>query len=80
MGVAKENASSERYRKQIPFAYWSPRARIVYDGTVRFWDCFLGKRDRTVDQMVQAARSGKQGYKPQHPSRPTNRPKAYQQA
>jgi len=36
------------------------KARIVYDGTVRFCDRFLNKRDRTVDQMVQAARSGKQ--------------------
>lgn len=35
-------------------------ARIVYDGTVRFCERFLNKRDRTVDQMVQAARSGKQ--------------------
>jgi four helix bundle suffix protein len=33
---------------------------IVYDGTVRFCNRFLHKRDRTVDQMVQAARSGKQ--------------------
>lgn len=36
------------------------RAVIVYDGTVRFCERFLDKRDRTVDQMVQAARSGKQ--------------------
>ena len=36
------------------------KARIVYDGTVRFCQRFLEKRDRTVDQMVQAARSGKQ--------------------
>ena len=36
------------------------KARIVYDATVRFCERFLGKRDRTVDQMVQAARSGKQ--------------------
>ena len=36
------------------------KARIVYDGTVRFCERFLGPRDRTVDQMVQAARSGKQ--------------------
>jgi four helix bundle suffix protein len=33
---------------------------VVYDATVRFCACFLNKRDRTVDQMVQAARSGKQ--------------------
>jgi len=36
------------------------RAVIVYDGTVRFCERFLGKYDRTVDQMTQAARSGKQ--------------------
>ena len=36
------------------------KARIVYDGTVRFCGRFLNQRDRTVDQMVQAARSGKQ--------------------
>ena len=36
------------------------KARIVYDGTVRFCERFLDKRDRTVGQMVQAARSGKQ--------------------
>jgi len=36
------------------------KARTVYDGTVRFCERFLEKRDRTRDQMVQAARSGKQ--------------------
>ena len=36
------------------------KARIVYDATVCFCERFLDKRDRTVDQMVQAARSGKQ--------------------
>lgn len=36
------------------------KAEIVYDGTVRFCGRFLEKRDRTYDQMVQAARSGKQ--------------------
>lgn len=36
------------------------KARIVYDGTVYFCDKFMGKRTRTHDQMVQAARSGKQ--------------------
>src|ERR1700682_4650373 len=36
------------------------KARIVYDGTARFCNRFLDKRDRTRDQMVQAARSGKQ--------------------
>ena len=33
---------------------------IIYDITFRFCRRFLKKGDRTVDQMVQAARSGKQ--------------------
>jgi four helix bundle suffix protein len=36
------------------------KALIVYDGTVRFYERLLQKRDRTYDQMIQAARSGKQ--------------------
>lgn len=36
------------------------KAVIVYDATYRFCERFLSPRDRTVDQMVQAARSGKQ--------------------
>jgi four helix bundle suffix protein len=36
------------------------KAVIVYDATRCFCDRFLASRDRTVDQMVQAARSGKQ--------------------
>lgn len=36
------------------------KARIVFDGTVCFCKRFLEKRDRTIDQMVQGARSGKQ--------------------
>lgn len=36
------------------------KARLVYDGTVCFCRRFLDQRDRTIDQMVQAARSGKQ--------------------
>jgi four helix bundle suffix protein len=36
------------------------KARVVYDGTAKFCERFLNPRDRTVDQMVQAARSGKQ--------------------
>lgn len=36
------------------------KARIVYDATVRFCDRFVDRRSRTHDQMVQAARSGKQ--------------------
>ena len=44
------------YRKLLSYQ----RAEIVYDATVRFCVRFLDRRDRTVDQMVQAARSGKQ--------------------
>src|SRR5215210_6250677 len=36
------------------------KARIIHDGTVCFCGRFVEKRDRTFDQMVQAARSGKQ--------------------
>jgi len=36
------------------------KAEIVYDVTFKFCDRFLAKRDRTIDQMIQAARSGKQ--------------------
>jgi four helix bundle suffix protein len=36
------------------------KARIIYDGTMKFCERFLDRRDRTVGQMVQAARSGKQ--------------------
>ena len=36
------------------------KAEIIYDGTVYFTNRFFKKYDRTVDQMVQAARSGKQ--------------------
>ncbi len=35
-------------------------AEIVYDATVYFCDKYVDKRSRTHDQMVQAARSGKQ--------------------
>ncbi len=35
-------------------------AEIVYDATVLFCDRWIGRRSRTHDQMVQAARSGKQ--------------------
>jgi four helix bundle suffix protein len=36
------------------------KARIVYDGPVKFCERFVSQRSRTHDQMVQAARSGKQ--------------------
>jgi len=36
------------------------KAVIIYDLTFRFCERFLKRGDRTIDQMVQAARSGKQ--------------------
>jgi len=36
------------------------KAEVVYDLTFRFAHKFLSKGDRTVDQMIQSARSGKQ--------------------
>ena len=36
------------------------KARIVYDATYNFCGRFVDKRSRTTDQMIQAARSGKQ--------------------
>ena len=35
-------------------------AELVYDATMRFCERFIDKRSRTHDQMVQAARSGRQ--------------------
>ena len=36
------------------------KAQIIYDLTFYFAHAFLNKADRTIDQMIQAARSGKQ--------------------
>ena len=44
------------YRKLRSFQVTS----VIYDATVSFCDRFMDKRSRTVDQMVQAARSGRQ--------------------
>ena len=35
------------------------KAEVVYDITFRFCHKFLARGDRTIDQMIQAARSGK---------------------
>jgi four helix bundle suffix protein len=43
---------------QILLSY--QKAEVVYDITYRFCERFLKRGDRTIDQMVQAARSGKQ--------------------
>ena len=36
------------------------KSEVIYDGTIYFTNRFFKKFDRTIDQMVQAARSGKQ--------------------
>lgn len=43
------------YRTLLSFQ----KAEVVYDITFRFAHKFLARGDRTVDQMIQAARSGK---------------------
>ncbi|HLH56226.1 MAG TPA: four helix bundle suffix domain-containing protein [Verrucomicrobiae bacterium] len=44
------------YKRLLSFE----KARIVYDATVVFCERFVRPGDRTRDQMIQAARSGKQ--------------------
>ncbi|MBL7791389.1 MAG: hypothetical protein JNK77_03620 [Saprospiraceae bacterium] len=44
------------YRNLITFQ----KAEIIYDGTIYFTNRAFNKYDRTIGQMVQAARSGKQ--------------------
>jgi len=44
------------YKKLLSYK----KAEIVYDGTVYFCKRFFSRGDRTIDQMIQAARSGKQ--------------------
>lgn len=61
--MKKENNNQEGfipkhggYRKLITYQ----KAEIIYDGTIYFTRRVFNKYDRTIDQMVQAARSGKQ--------------------
>ncbi len=44
------------YRNLITYQ----KSEIIYDGTIYFIKRFFTKYDRIIDQMVQAARSGKQ--------------------
>lgn len=60
-----DGAPGEPYRRLRPSgSYRELRSfqvtTIVYNATVAFCERFLDKRSRTVDQMVQAARSGRQ--------------------
>jgi four helix bundle suffix protein len=53
---AKKLRSSGGYRNTCSFQ----TATTIYDATVWFCEKFVDPRSRTVDQMVQAARSGRQ--------------------
>jgi len=44
------------YRKLLSYQ----RSEVVYDATVRFCGRYFERRDRKVDKMIQAARSGNQ--------------------
>jgi hypothetical protein len=46
--------------KIIQFFFKFETLNLGYDATVVFCDRWIGRRSRTHDQMVQAARSGKQ--------------------
>lgn len=54
--LRKKLRPSGGYRKTVSFQ----TVTIVYDATYWFCEKFLDSRSRTVDQMVQAARSGRQ--------------------
>ena len=58
MSEARKNLTSPGgdVRRLLTFR----KAVIIYDLTFHFAHTFLDRTDRTVDQMIQAARSGKQ--------------------
>ena len=49
------------------------KSEVVYEITYRFCQRFLKKGDRTIDQMVQAARSGKQNIVEGNKASPTSK-------
>ncbi|MBM2804620.1 MAG: topoisomerase, type zn finger domain protein [Deltaproteobacteria bacterium] len=64
VGSDRSDRSSGRHRLRPSGGYRELRsfqvATVIYDATVAFCDRFVDKRSRTQDQMVQAARSGRQ--------------------
>jgi len=64
MGNSEYSSGDARKRIRPSGGYRDLRsfqtATIIYDATVSFCDKFIDKRSRLVDQMVQAARSGRQ--------------------
>jgi restriction system protein len=56
MNPMKKLRPSGGYRKSASFQ----TATLIYDATYRFCEKFIDSRSRTLDQMIQAARSGRQ--------------------
>ena len=54
--MSKLTSPHALYRELKSFQH----SELVYDSTVKFCDRFIDRRSRTHDQMVQAARSGRQ--------------------
>lgn len=54
MDITKQN--NNRYQNLIAYR----KAIVIYDLTYHFCERFIASGDRTKDQMIQAARSGKQ--------------------
>jgi len=52
-----KNTQLQQGYKSLPFFQ---QAEVIYDFTYQFCSKYISKTSRTVDQMVQAARSGKQ--------------------
>lgn len=62
MKYNQKSVESDILRRQSNWEnlYFYQKAVVLYHLTFRFTERFLHKGDRTIDQMVQAARSGKQ--------------------
>lgn len=58
MSPAPESFLSKggNYRELLSFR----KTEVIFDFTFRFCERYFGRGDRTIDQMVQGARSGKQ--------------------
>ena len=70
-GGAEGTHASYRSHRSRPAGFLPPhggyehllsfrKARVIFDATTRFCERFIDRRSRTCDQMIQAARSGKQ--------------------
>ena len=51
------------WKQNVEKMYFYQKSKVIYDMTFHFTKCYMNKfKDRTVDQMVQAARCGKQNF------------------